>query len=251
MHMVDLAAIVVICVAIVGTVLAYVGVVVLPRFGYRLEAGSLHVRRWVFRVVPCGTWDFDLANIARVERKGFWQFPLRGETYCAGRWWAREGVVLTLKEAIDGFDRVYVTPPAPDLFVGELVGRLGTALLAPAPLLTEAEKRSAVRKGDAFASLAAISFCVWLVLVVGGRLGLLAWNGGAPVAGVACAVLFLPMVLWMWYDCLTMLGETRARGLAVWLLVQTFFFPSAWAYYVTQWRPRLLRPAEPGAGPRQ
>jgi len=62
-----------------------------------------------------------------------------------------------------------------------------------------------------------------------------------------CMALFLPMVLWMWYDCIITLGETRAKRLAVWLLAQVLFFPTAWAYYVSQWRPRLLHPGEPGA----
>jgi len=232
-----LASLLMLCLALV-----YVGVVILPVFEYRFGDSVLTIRRRAFRVLPSGTWHVQLANILRAERTGFWRFPLRGETYCAGRWWAREGVVLTLKQAVDGFDRVYVTPPDSALFVAEMAGRLGDAILAPAPPPTDAERRLATRRGDALASVAAVSFCVCLTITVGGVLGLFAESGAALVAAIACMVVFLPMVLWMWYDCVIALGEKRQRRLAFWLLAQFLFFPSAWLYYLIEWRPRAFHP---------
>jgi len=241
----NLAIAVLVPVAMACLALVYLGVVVLPVFDYRFTDGVLIIRRRAFRVLPSGTWRIQLANVLRAERTGFWRFPLRGETYCAGRWWARDGVLLFLRVAIEGFERIYVTPASAESFMAELTRRLGDGVLQPAAVPTAAQRSVAVRRGDALALASGVALVAWLGILEGGiSFSLFPVTPALLVVAVLCGLVFLPMVIWMWYDCVIALGERKQRPTAFWLVAMFLFFPSAWVYYLAEWRPRTSSPAD-------
>jgi hypothetical protein len=152
--------------------------------------------------------------------------------------WAREGVLLVLRQALDGFERIYVTPASPESFMAELAGRLGEAVLQPAPPPSAAQKRAAVKRGDAVALVSAVALVVWFSILTGESLGLFALTRRLLIVATFCMAASLPMVLWMLSDCATTLGERRQGRLGLWLAVMFFFFPIAWPYYLLEWRVR-------------
>jgi hypothetical protein len=234
----DLFPFVLICLTMACVMLGYLGLVVLPAFEYRFYDGILTIRRRAFRVLPAGTWRVHLANVLRAEHTGLWRSPLRGETYCAGRVWAREGVLLVLRQALDGFERIYVTPASPESFMAELARRLGDAVLQPAPPPTAAQRRAAVKRGDAVALVSAVALVVWLSIITGESLVLFALTRRLLIVAACCMAASLPMVVWMLSDCVYTLGERRQGRLGLWLAVMFFFFPIAWPYYLLEWRVR-------------
>ncbi len=233
-------------------------VYVFARFSYEIAEGELRARRHILGGIPFGKWAIRLTEIRAARRSLLFIPPwarMVGNPYSL-----RGAVLLIDKGGLFARRTVYLTPSDPD----EFVARIG-ALIGAAPAEdTIPERRSAtplgallpVWLGDLTAALSGIP--VFVVLARDGCLAVvpILFRSFGPSAGgqllaVGTIGLITLMCLWMIADCVRELRRTAKARLMVWLAAMFLFYPSAWFYYFTEWRPRramMRRPLpDPGA----
>ncbi len=228
---------------VAGILLLYLPVYVFPRFDYQIEDDVLVVRRFILGGVPFGRWRVKLTRF-RKARLSVMRIPARARVL--GRMYSFKGVVLVpMKRRWLGKGSVYITPDDPTAFIGEISAALvgcatGSASLPPGPppFLASVPRWVTDLLALATALPASIAACRLFYWIRGGE-----FLGHAPTVTVhtlamSLLVLVVAVCVWMVCDAFRELRRTGGYRYLIWLLVMILLFPSAWLFYLAEWRPR-------------
>ena len=228
---------------VAAIVLWHATVYVFARFTYVIEGRTLVARRYILGRVSLGRWRVDLAQI-RDARPSVLRIPPRARKL--GIPYSLRGVLLVAgHQGWLGKGDVYVTPDDPDAFIRTVREALGPAVEpAPAPAGPAVPLLAGVPRWltDLFAVL-----CGLPALIVAAHVGTFSVGGaflrlGARSAlGEALAVLEIAAVAfmcgWMIVDAYRKLRRESSARYLIWLVAMFAYFPTAWLYYLLEWRP--------------
>jgi uncharacterized membrane-anchored protein len=221
-------------VAIVTVVLAgfgaWLALVCFSHYLYEIQGEWLIVRRRALGGIPLGTTRIRLDDIHVIERSVAqvpWGALLRGSPL------AREGVVIAL-DPRHRPQRIYLAPRDPAKLVSELASLTrATVIEVPTRDVRTFLDLCPLWLADLWAVMSGVLTALALTLPRS-----MAENSGGWIFVCLTVASMVAMVLLMMYDSLRAPRGAESRLSTLWPFLVVFLFPSAWLYYVVEWRRR-------------